>query len=296
MTELPEPAPISCTEVWGGNRAADAALELPGITGWILSRPFQGDAAGGDVHYVSSCGTGKITRVLLADVSGHGAAAAEMGGRLRKAMQRYLNHEQPHKLAARLNRDMAELSENSGRFATALVITFFAPRGRMTICNAGHPTPLIYRAARKSWDTIDQPDIDNIANLPLGVLEESGYVGRGLTLQPDDLVLAYTDCVTEARAGGDGQMLGEAGLLEVLRSLGPRPCDESPGGLTRSLLEAIERRGFTLDDDLTAVALKCTHRCSGAGVAGRAAGTVRFLKQLTHPRQIPWPDGLLRRH
>jgi len=293
---MSQPAPISCTEVWGGNRAADAAVELPGISGWVFSRPFRGEEAGGDVHYVSSCGTGKITRVMLADVSGHGDAVADTGRKLRRVMQRYLNHEQPGRLAARLNRDMAELSAGTGRFATAVIVTYFAPRGRLTLCNAGHPTPMIYRAASQQWSTIEQPDAEDIANLPLGVLEESGYVGRSLTLQPHDLVFVYTDCLTEARARGRGAMLGTAGLLELLADLGPRLHDEAPGMLKRAIVNEIERRGFELADDLTAVVLKCTERSGGTGGWGFARGLLRFLVTARHPRQIPWPDGLLRRH
>jgi len=137
--------------------------------------------------------------------------------------------------------------------------------------------------------------VEDIANLPLGVLEESGYVGRSLTLQTHDLVFVYTDCLTEATERGRGRMLGTEGLLAVLRELGPRPVDEAPGELTRAIVGEIERRGYELDDDLTAVVLKCTQRSNGAGVAGRARGTVRFLRLLARPRQIPWPDGLLRR-
>lgn len=288
-------ATISCTEVWGGNRAAEAALVLPGVSGWVLSRPFHGADAGGDVHYVSSCGTGRITRVLLADVSGHGDEVADVGRKLRRLMQRYLNHEHPQKLAARLNRDMAGLSGDTGRFATALVITFFAPKGALTVCNAGHPTPLIYRAASQTWAPVDQPDTDlAIANLPLGVVEESGYVGRELTLDPGDLILAYTDCITEA-ANDAGELLGQPGLLDALAALDPDTVAGTPSELTAALLGRVESMGYRLDDDLTAIVLKCTDRSGGAPLGDMLLGGLRFLKMALNPKLLPWPDGLLRR-
>ena len=272
----------------------EAALVLPGVSGWVVSRPFHGAKEGGDVHYVSSCGTGRITRVMLADVSGHGPAVAETGRGLRRVMQRYLNHERPHALAKRLNRDMKRLAGDSGLFATALVITFFSPKGRLSICNAGHPTPLVYRATRGTWDTIDQPDVEQqVSNLPLGVIEGSGYVGRELTLGLGDLVVGYTDCLTEARADG-GQMLGETGLLRVLRGLPQDVVEGSPSGLAEALIEGIEDQGFCLDDDLTAVVLRCTRRSHGAGVRAFFGGVWRVLKGLGSPRTLPWPDGLLR--
>lgn len=288
------PAPISCSEVWGGNRAAEAALVLPGVSGWVVSRPFENAREGGDVHLVSSCGTGRITRVMLADVSGHGAAVADVGRGLRRVMQRYLNHERPQALAKRLNRDMKQLAGDSGLFATALVITFYSPNGRLSVCNAGHPLPLVYRAAHQTWDTIDQPNPTNqIANLPLGVIESSGYVGRELTLQSGDLVLGYTDCLTEARQPG-GEMLGERGLIDVLNALPTNVVSGAPGELAEALIREIESRGHRLDDDLTTVVLRCTQRSHGAGVGAFFGGLWRVIKNLRRPSTLPWPDGLLR--
>lgn len=267
---------------------------LPGVSGWVVSRPFHGAQEGGDVHFVSSCGTGRITRLMLADVSGHGDAVAEVGRGLRRVMQRYLNHERPQALAKRLNRDMKELAGESGLFATALVITFFSPKGRLSICNAGHPSPLIYRAAEDEWVFIQQPDLQKqIANLPLGVVEDSGYVGRELSLEPGDLIVGYTDCLTEAR-DADGRMLGEAGLLEVLRALPDGVATSSPSGLIEAIFEAIDQRGFILDDDLTAVVLQCTGRSHGAGLFAFLGGLWRAVKRLRDPGTLPLPDGLLR--
>jgi len=286
---------LSCTEVWGGNRATDAALVMPGLSGWVLSRPFDDAEAGGDVHYVSSCGTGRITRLILADISGHGREVAELAGRLRRLMQRYLNHQRPHRLAASLNRDMADLAEDTGRFATAVVLTFFSPRGELTLCNAGHPTPLLYRAARHQWSPIDQPDTrQDIANLPLGVLDEVGYVGRQLTLDPGDLILAYTDCLTEAM-NADGHTLGQRGLRDVVSGLEAEDIQLAPSDLIHRILEAIRGQGYRLEDDLTAVVLRCTQRAGPRGLKDLAVGMWRFLKSFATPGPIPWPDELPRR-
>ena len=76
MTAAQPPTPpdakhLQCTEVWGGFETVDRPLQMPGLDGCVYSRPFRG-GAGGDVHYVSSCGAGVYSRLLLADVSGHG--------------------------------------------------------------------------------------------------------------------------------------------------------------------------------------------------------------------------------
>jgi hypothetical protein len=116
---------MQCMEVWGGNRVVDTAVSLPGLDAWIYSRPFKSDA-GGDVHYVSSCATGRITRLLVADVCGHGQAVASIAIQLRTLMRRFVNHIDQTRFVESMNRHFAEMAE-AGSFATAVVNTYFAP-------------------------------------------------------------------------------------------------------------------------------------------------------------------------
>ena len=123
------------------------------------------------------------------------------------------------------------LAADTGRFATAIVLTFFSPKGRLSICNAGHPLPLIYRAEAQTWSTIDQPeDAAGIANLPLGVIEESGYVGRELTLSPGDRFVAFSDGMAEA-VSPDGEMIEADGLARLFAN--------ATGGSAQEILDAV---------------------------------------------------------
>ncbi len=300
MTEALSSVGIQCSEVWGGNRAAAAALTLPGLDGWVLSRPHLDNDAGGDVHYLSSCGTGRITRLMLADVAGHGDAVAELGAKLRRVMQRYLNDVAPGPLARRLNADMGRLvgeSGMSGRFATALVVTYWAPTGRLSIVNAGHPPPLIYRRRNHAWDTIAQPTQDDaqqgVTNLPLGVLEDAGYAGRRLTLEAGDVLLAYTDCFIEAQNDA-GDLLGERGLIDLANDTLPDTADSfdhtKPGAVIDALVHALDQRGYRTDDDLTAVALRCNGPSGGSGLRATAAGLYRGVKAAVSGQPVPWPE------
>jgi IstB-like ATP binding protein len=69
------------------NRAA-SLVELPGLTAWVHSVSVGPGNAGGDVHYVSVCPSCIVSRIALADVSGHGQAVAVFGEKLRELMQR----------------------------------------------------------------------------------------------------------------------------------------------------------------------------------------------------------------
>src|SRR4051812_50157117 len=86
---------LQCLEVWGGNHPVDTSVQTPGLNAFVHSRPCNGATAGGDLHYLSSCAAGQITRLLIADVAGHGAAVADTATQLRSLMRKFVNfHDQ----------------------------------------------------------------------------------------------------------------------------------------------------------------------------------------------------------
>jgi serine phosphatase RsbU (regulator of sigma subunit) len=208
-------------------------------------------------------------------------------------MQRYLNHVRPHVLAKRLNRDLARIVGRSGRFATGLIVTYFSQQGHLSICNAGHPPPLLFRAKSREWEIAREASPKaGINNLPLGVIEDSGYVGHKLTLESGDLLLGYTDCLIEATAE-DGQMLMVDGLRDLVAAIDPARLTD-PKTAVDALLGAINDAGYRLDDDLTMFLLECTERSRGRGLGPLLTGTWRAIKQARRPWMAPLPDLLLR--
>jgi sigma-B regulation protein RsbU (phosphoserine phosphatase) len=211
---------LQCMEIWGGSAAAERSVSTPGLDLWVWSRPYQQALDGGDVHYVSLCGGGVITRLILADISGHGASVAELASSLRELMRRNINSKSQTRLVRDLNRQFTELAKLS-RFATAVVATYLAHRDQLTICNAGHPRPLWFRAAAGEWqfvDVDDRAERAGLTNLPLGIDDSTAYPQATLNLEPGDVVLIYTDAFTESLGTG-GEMLGEQGLRELVQSI-----------------------------------------------------------------------------
>lgn len=77
-----------CMEVWGGSCASDDCFRRPGLDIWIQSQNVEfADAGGGDLHLLSSCASGRITRMLLADICGIGPLFSEIAGELRDLMK-----------------------------------------------------------------------------------------------------------------------------------------------------------------------------------------------------------------
>ena len=299
-TPAPDAAPderrtMQCMEVWGGNQAIDNGVIMPGLDAWVYARPYEDSPVGGDVHYVSSCATGRITRILVADVSGHGVRVADVAGKLRALMRRYINYIDMGRFVRGINAEFTALAER-GCFATAIAATYFAPTRYLTLCNAGHPRPLWYRSSRRAWEFLDQRDgaSEGLSNIPLGIAEPTMYDQVGVHLSRGDIVLLYTDSLIEAR-DESGRLLGEAGLLELVRGLDAT----RPEALTSSLLGSVaEFSGAglgALADDITVLVFRPNALQPMRSLSERLAGAGRALVMLVQAmapggKPFPWPD------
>jgi len=241
---------LQCMEVWGGNRAVENGVVMPGLDAWVFSRPYVGTAArgsaedtsrGGDIHYVTCCATGRITRIVVADVSGHGEKVADTAVELRRLLGRFSNYLDQEKVVAELDRRFLQLGEanerHAGLFATAVIATYWSPTEEITLCNAGHPRPLRYSASAKHWELIIPGQGDSAkgpTNLPLGIGVDACHPQSAFRLRRGDLLLFYTDSLIEARRA-TGEQLGEAGLLALMKGTDP----SRPEALVRDLLRVV---------------------------------------------------------
>jgi serine phosphatase RsbU (regulator of sigma subunit) len=255
-----DPYRVKAMELWGGNEAGVSRVSVPGFDAFTYCRPHQGHATGGDLRYVSSCAAGRIIRFTLADIAGHGDSAGETALRLRALMRKHINTPDPTRFARLLNEELTSMAQ-AGRFATAVISTYFAHH--LIVCNAGHPRPLLYRAASKQWVLFDErsPGLldagrskeTGISNLPLGIIEPTSYAQFATRLEPGDVFILYTDAMIEAQDPA-GKELGEAGLLALASSLDP----SEPGMLGTALLRTVEayRGGRPAEDDETLLVLR----------------------------------------
>jgi serine phosphatase RsbU (regulator of sigma subunit) len=271
---VPQPQPsidpynIKCLEVWGGSSSADHAASVPGLDISVTSRPVDGAESGGDLYLISSCSSGWISRILLADVAGHGSDVADLSSKLRKEMHKSLNTVDQSKLARRLNAAFEDISGGS-KFATALLMTYFAPTGHLIFVNAGHPPPLLKRAGSSDWIQINQSTrgvLSNptkelrpgIKNLPLGIISSTEYEQLAIKIEHDDIICAYTDAFIEAQHS-NGSLLGVQGLTDVLSKLNIN----SKANISKGVLDELTNQGYShADDDHTMLMLH--HNGQGA--------------------------------
>ncbi|MGA2715570.1 MAG: PP2C family protein-serine/threonine phosphatase [Bryobacteraceae bacterium] len=251
-------------EVWGGSQLTARGVEFGGLDAWVYSKPHGQAQRGGDVYYASSCGTGRITRLLLADVSGHGNAVAATAADLRTLMRQFVNRLNQTEFVSLLNQQFAAMSAG-GTYATAIVTTFFSPSRRLALCNAGHPRPLFYSAARRQWSLLSHEETDGsrLTNTPLGLIAIAEYEQFDVELEPGDCLLCYTDALIESN-DADGEMLGEAGLLKIVRLLTDPDggAVDAPQRLAERLLEEIGARypENLTEDDVTVLVVRANGR------------------------------------
>ena len=131
-------------------------------------------------------------------------------------------------------RGLNDAFNKSKKYATAIVLSFHRVTGRLAFSNAGHPPPLWYHAAQRSWGWLEEgndPQLKKVAGLPVGLIPGTDYSQTVVTLNPSDLLVLYTDGITEAENGtraGTGartaSRLGASGLPCTRRKRWEKTC------------------------------------------------------------------------
>lgn len=185
--------------------------------------------------------------ILVADVRGHGVSAALYTMLLKNLEEKFaMRNGDPSAFVAGLNSELARYVVDDS-VATAVYAVLDADRGTLRYCSAGHPSPLICRASTGKVALLAS------GGLPLGFFEDEQYTVWETTLRRDDLVLFYTDGLTETR-DREGSMLGEEGLAELLRQEVIDPSMDLPKRLYDRVLAA--SGDVSLDDDALILALR----------------------------------------
>jgi sigma-B regulation protein RsbU (phosphoserine phosphatase) len=198
-------------------------------------------AAGGDYHTVIPLPRGRVG-LLLADVCGHGAAAAMLVAVVHSLVKTYTGPATPPgHLLAYVNDHLTRMATRSiGTFVTAVYAVYDPDRATLTWSNAGHPPPRLARAAGGGREVLVGERC-----VPLGVVHGTEYRESEVQLSPGDQLLMHTDGLTDAKGPGDepfgpdrldaalaaGASGARAMIAEILKSLeaftgGAAPSDD----------------------------------------------------------------------
>jgi sigma-B regulation protein RsbU (phosphoserine phosphatase) len=233
---------------------------LPDLPGYSLAAHYETAAsAGGDMYFFHPLGTSPLDgtgepngwwSVFIADVSGHGPAAAVVMAMVQSILAAYpaTTSGGPAQILNYLNRHLAA-KQIDGAFVTAFCAELKPADGRLTYARAGHPPPLV-RA--RSADGRPVRCLDAVGGLPLGIVDDTEYTCTQTRLDPGDALLLFTDGIPEARST-TGDFFGNDALADALLA-----CPGSTAqDVIDSVVQAVDRhtRPLPRDDDQTLVAI-----------------------------------------
>jgi serine phosphatase RsbU (regulator of sigma subunit) len=221
---------------------------IPGVDVAAYYRPAgDGTIVGGDFYDVFPTRTDEWG-VLVGDVAGKGPQAAAS-----TALTRYvvrgatIGEHRPSRVLSTANE--AIFSERDDRLCTA-VYARLRPVGhaaRLTLARAGHPAPLLIRVDGTVAE-LGSP------GLPLGAFRAQEPPDEVVLLDPGELVLLFTDGVTDARRGDEP--FGDARLVEVVREVAGGTAEELVDAVARAVREWSE--GEPVTDDIAVLGLRVT--------------------------------------
>ena len=201
---------------------------------------------GGDYYDYIERPDGRM-RLVIADVCGKGVAAALLMSATAAAVQ--LETNEPRKLgdvARHLNKELYALQDDA-RFVTVLLGELEPRSGRLKYINCGHNPALLVRG--DGGDTIWL----HASCTPVGMSPEMDCSLEEITLAPGDIMVWYTDGLTDA-SNRDAKEFGTERLLESVRVHSGGSAREICDDLWRDVAAFTQRD--SLDDDLTLMVIK----------------------------------------
>ena len=184
----------------------------------------------------------------IGDVSGKSVPAALVMAVTHSLFLSISSHESnPAHIMQNINESLCRGNE-SNMFVTFFIGVLDLPTGIMRYCNAGHNPPLI-----KKGDSVEP--LPAKANLPLGVMDKMDYLLQQVNIEPETMIVLYTDGLTEAK-NLKHQQFGFDKTLEVVKKCHNVTAEQ----LVQSLSQKVNAfvAGAEPSDDLTLLAIRYT--------------------------------------
>jgi sigma-B regulation protein RsbU (phosphoserine phosphatase) len=211
--------------------------EIPGWQVWSYSRPAN-DVGGDLVDYVEM--DGFRHGVVLGDVAGKGLGAALLTAKLQATLRAVLPDVVTLDDLGRRVNNIFYSKAFDNRYATLFFAQLEHDSGQLRYLNAGHNPPFVIRP-----DSVEKL---HASSYPLGMLADAEYEEGAVEMQPGEIMLAYSDGLTEA-LNEQGEEFG----VERLERLLPELRGRSPEEIGARVLQAAEEfmGGVRPGDDLS---------------------------------------------
>lgn len=218
---------------------------IPGYDIYAVCRPAR--LVGGDYFDFLPAGeSGRSPALLITDVQGKGIPAALVMAQVAAAVRAYHEYlDSPAAIVARLNRFMSETHDD---MLQPFLMAALDPGRRLRLVNAGHLHPLVRSGRDGRVRALERN------NMILGLDPDAVYREQEIMLAAGDLVLFYTDGVTDLHSDG-GAEFGRERLIDFMESRRP---EHTAAEIGRELLATLTRFGQGVEqfDDITFILLR----------------------------------------
>jgi serine phosphatase RsbU (regulator of sigma subunit) len=227
--------------------------QMPKLPGFEVSgTSLPSHEVGGDYFDFLELDTGRLG-VAIADVAGKGIPAALLMANLQASLRAQdLRPESVSAIASRLNGILVKNTDER-MFVTLFCGVLDRMSATFTYTNAGHNPPILLRADGR-LERLEQ------GGLLLGFLSGQSYVQAEAALEPGDLLVLFTDGITEAvdpqAEGSESRYFGEEKLIQVLRANASGSVAEIQAAVLSAV--ATHTRQSPQGDDITLVVIKRT--------------------------------------
>jgi sigma-B regulation protein RsbU (phosphoserine phosphatase) len=205
----------------------------------------QARAIGGDFYDMQDMPDGQFG-FLVGDVAGKGPAAALLTSKILGIFSAFVSvGDEPVQTVDHINKVLTR-RQIDARYAT-LFYGQLSADGELRFCNAGHNPPFVYG--------VDGLRRIESGGMPVGMFEMAPYTGDQIRLKPGDIMMLYSDGVTEAHNLA-AEEFGEARLLEVMQRYSRGTADV----ILEQTINAVKEfaHGAEQYDDVTALVVKYT--------------------------------------
>lgn len=228
-------------------------IEIGNLQGHLISLPFK-SAEGGDLHFLSLCEHEMLSKIVVADVAGHGEVVSRIAFELRNLLRDSVNETDNRKLLLSLN-DALRHRLVKGRFVTMVAATFNGPARDFVYAYAGHPTLFRHHAESRLWEFMEGERNGDL-NIPLGILEGTEYIQMKAKLDVGDKLLFYTDGLLDIKADARGRLNMEA-LLQTAQAV--TNTHKTPREIATALVNELRNAsGEDFNDDVTLLVVEVT--------------------------------------
>ncbi|MBU4483985.1 SpoIIE family protein phosphatase [bacterium] len=211
----------------------------------IAASCITADKIGGDYYDVLQVGRDRMVAVV-ADVSGHSVGAALLMSAFRIGLKASASPKKdPSELVRDLNHLLYEDLVAAEQFISMVCINYKGSTHKIEITNAGHCPVLIWNNGSKKFNEVVTNDT------LLGIKDNIEFHEKSLTLKKGDLIVLYTDGITEIK-NSRKQMFG----IERLKNVISKNSKKSSDHIQKKITEEVMKFGSRVTDDITIVAIK----------------------------------------